>query len=186
MKPTSIVSLVATTLLGVGSAVWLNAGEERNKPWPKPTPPPPASSLFEPSPEPAQTSEEIDRDLAEHDDRIEREIELALDSKDPKRREAAFVFLLPELLQVSPKRATAMVDRQAPGDARDTLRTELTRQWIATDAGGAIAWIKSLDDEERDASARIAVAWIAPHDPKAALRLAHELGLRGRVSAASH
>jgi hypothetical protein len=185
MKPTSLVTLVVTTLL-VGSAVWLNAGEERpKKPWPKPTPPPPASAIFEPSLERAQTAEEIDRDLAEHDDRIERELELALDSRDPARREAAFVFLLPELLQVSPKRVTAMVDRQEPGNTRDTLRTELTRQWIATDPGEALAWIKTLNAEERRASARAAVAWIAPLDPKAALRLAHELGLRGRVNAAA-
>jgi hypothetical protein len=184
MKPTSIVTLVVVTLLGVGSAVWLSAGEERNKPWPKPTPPPEASQEFEPSPEPAQTVEEIDREIADHDDVIERELESSFDSPDPERREAAFVFLLPELLQLSPQRVTAMVERQQPGRARDTLRTELTRLWIATDAGEAIAWIKSLNDHERRASARTAVEWITPHDPQSALRVAHELGLRGRVSAA--
>jgi hypothetical protein len=168
----------------VGTAVWLSAGEKRNPPWPKPTPPPPASQDFDASPERAQTSEEIDRELSEHDARIEREIELALSSHDIARREAALVFLLPELLQVAPGRATALVARQQRGKARDTLRTELTRQWIATDVGGAIAWIKSLDDKERLASAMTAVAWIAPHDPDAASRLAEEFGLRGRVRAA--
>jgi hypothetical protein len=184
MKPTSIATLVVATLFAVGSAVWLSAGEKPNPRWPKPTPPPPASQDFNTSPEPAQTAEEIDRELREHDDRIETEIELALVSHDTARREAAFVFLLPELLQVAPGRVTAMVARQHRGKARDTLRTELTRQWIATDAGEAIAWIKSLDDEERLASAMTAVSWIAPHDPDAALRLAEEFGLRGRVRAA--
>ena len=184
MKPTSIATLVVATLIAVGSAVWLGAGEKRNPPWPKPTPPPPASQDFEASPERAQTTEEIDRELREHDDRIEREIELALSSPDTTRREAAFTFLLPELLQVAPGRVTALVARQHRGKARDMLRTELTRQWIATDAGEAIAWIKSLDDEERLASAMTAVTWIAPHDPEAAFRLADEFGLRGRVRAA--
>jgi hypothetical protein len=184
MKPTSIVTLAVATLIAVGSAVWLGAGEKRNKPWPKPTPPPPASQFFEDSPDRAQTVEEIDRDLREHNDRIEREIELAVVSHETARREAAFVFLLPELLQVAPDRVTAMVARQARGKARDTLRTELTRQWIATDASQAIAWIKSLDKEERRASATTAVTWMAPHDPDAAVKLANELGIRGHVRAA--
>jgi hypothetical protein len=180
MKPTSIVTLVVATLLAAGSAAWLIAGEPRNKPWPKPTPPPPASADFATSPERAQTTEEIDRDLREHDDHIERELELALVSHDAGRREGAFAFLLPELLQVAPGRLTAMLARQDPGKPRDTLRTELARQWIATDARAAIAWIKSLDHDERLASAKTAVAWIAPHDPEAAIRLAGEFGLHPR------
>jgi len=183
MKPTSIITLCLLTLIGVGSAVWLNAGEKL-KPYPKPTPPPPASPIFNESPERAQTAEEIDRDLREHDDRVEREIEKALLSDDAQRLEAAFVFLLPELLQVAPDRVTAMVARQAPGRARDTLCTDVTRQWIATDAGSAIAWIKSLDGDDRRASAMTAVNWIAAHDPEAAIRLADELGIRKRVTAA--
>lgn len=183
MKPTSIVTLVLATLLCVGSAVWLSASEKR-KPYPKPTPPPPASPIYHPSPERAQTAEEIDRDLLEHDSRVEREIELALVSNDAQRREAAFTFLLPELIQVAPQRVIAMVARQEKGEARNTLRTEVTRQWIARDAREAIAWIKSLDDAERRASAITAVAWIAPHDPIAARKLADELGVRGRATAA--
>jgi hypothetical protein len=180
MKPTSIVTLVVATLLAAGSAVWIVAGEPRNKPWPKPTPPPPASADFATSPERAQTTEEIDRELREHEDRILRELELALASHDAERREGAFVFLLPELLQVAPDRLTALMARLSPGKARDTFRTELTRQWIATDAGRAIAWIRSLEHDERIASAKTAVAWITPHDPEAAFRLADEFGLHAR------
>jgi hypothetical protein len=180
MKPTSIVTLVVATLLAAGSAVWIVAGEPRNKPWPKPTPPPPASADFVISPDRVQTTEEIDRELQEHEAGMLREFERALVSRDAERREGAFAFLLPELLQVAPDRLTALMTSLSPGNARDTLRTELTRQWIATDAGRAIDWIKTLDHGERLASAKTAVAWITPHDPEAAVRLADEFGLHVR------
>jgi hypothetical protein len=46
VKPTSFASIVIATLLAVGGAVWIGASvPPRRKPYPKPTPPPPASSI---------------------------------------------------------------------------------------------------------------------------------------------
>ena len=51
---------------------------------------------------------------------IELEIERALHGRDPQQREAAFTFVLPELIQVEPKRVVALFERQKPGEARET------------------------------------------------------------------
>ena len=67
-----------------------------------------------------------------------------------------------------------MMARQAPGETRDTLRTEVTRQWISRDATAATAWMKTLDDDERHASAVTAVAAVAA---VAALDLSHAIEL---------
>jgi hypothetical protein len=57
------------------------------------------------------------------------------------------------------------------------LRTEVTRQWISSDAPAAIAWMKTLNDDERHASAVTAVAAVAAHDLSAAIKLADEFGV---------
>lgn len=176
MKPIVIVILIAATLLGVGAAFWLGARDER-RPWPKPPPPPPPSPIYTPSTERAPSAEEIARQLRDHNQRVELEIERALVAADPRKREAAFTFLLPELIQVEPERVVALVARQEPGETRDTLRTEVTRQWMSRDAPAAIAWMKTLNDEERHASAVTAVAAVAAHDLSHAIELADEFGV---------
>lgn len=176
MKPTSIVTLVVITLLGVGTACLLNAREARLPRWPKPTPPPPPSPVYTPSTERVQTAEEIALMAEGHNQTIELEIEHALASGDAQRREAAFTFLLPELIQVDPKRVVEMLARQQPGKARDVLLHEIARQWIARDMSAATAWMKSLEASERRASAAAAVASMEFHDPVAARAVADELG----------
>ena len=46
MKPTSIATLVIATLFAIGTACWIGAREPpTRKPYPKATPPPPASPI---------------------------------------------------------------------------------------------------------------------------------------------
>lgn len=176
MKPTSIISLALITLLGVGTAMLLDARETR-KPWPKATPPPPPSPIYTPSREHAHSEEEIAALARDHNLRLEQQIELALVEGDAELREAAFTFLLPELVQVDPERVAAMVARQQPGEARDTLRNEVARQWIVRDPGGAVRWMKTLSEDERRASALTAIASIEAHSPAEAMALAKEFGI---------
>jgi len=177
MKPTSIITLVAATLAGIGTAFWLSASEARNKPWPKPTPPPPASPVFTPSKEHAPSAEEIERAAQSHYQQLELAIERSLVAKDPQQRETAFTFLLPELLQVEPQRVVALVAKQEPGEVRDLLRDEVARVWIQTDERAAVNWMKSLGEAERNSAANTAVAAIASRDPAGAIELADELGV---------
>ena len=176
MKPTSIVTLVAATLAGIGTAYWLSADEPR-KPWPKPTPPPAASPIFTPSKEHASTPEEIELAARSHNEQLALAIERSLVATNPQQRETASTFLLPELLQVEPKRVVTMVAKQEPGEVRDLLRDEVARVWIQTDKKAAIDWMKSLDDAERKSAANTAVAAIASRDPAGAIELADELGV---------
>jgi len=176
MKPTSIITLVATTLAGVGMAFWLGANEAR-KPWPKPTPPPPASAVFLPSKEQAPSVEEIELAASSHNQQLELAIERSLVAKDPQQRETAFTFLLPELLQVEPKRVVALMAKLAPGEVRNLLRDGVARVWIQTNERAATDWMKSLDEAERSSAAKAAVATIASRDPTGAIELADELGV---------
>jgi hypothetical protein len=181
MKPTSIVTLVLITLVGIGGAHWLNASETR-KPWPKPGPPPPPSPIYKDSNERVPTAEEIARMAYEHNAVLELEIQRALISRNLLQREAAFTFLLPELIQVDPGRVAAMVARQQQGEPRKTLRTEVARQWIARDPDGAIDWMTSLSQVEGRASAITAIEQVAPYDPSLASAIAEKFG----VSNADH
>lgn len=182
MRHTSIVTLVLAALLGVGAAFLLGA-EEPRKPWPKPTPPPPPSPIYTPSPEHAMSETEILRQSQEHNQRLEGEIVAALTGKDAQQREAAFTFLLPELVQVDPQRVVAMVANLEPGESRDTLRSEVTRQWIAKDPPAAVRWMKTLPEGERRASATTAVDSIAAHSPAEAKALAELFGVNPRCRA---
>jgi hypothetical protein len=176
MSRTSILSIVSVTLIAIGSAYWINAREAR-RPWPKPTPPPPPSPIYHESNERVQTEAEIERDAAEHTARLQWEIEQALAGKEADRREAVFVFILPELLQVEPERVIAMVASQAPGEARERLRTEVARQWVVRDLPAAARWMKTLEDRERRASAKAAISTLMPIDPSLASVLAKELSV---------
>lgn len=178
MKPTPIVTVITATLICIGAALLLGAKETR-KPWPKPAPPPPPSPIYHPSSERAQTEAEIAQLAGTRYQHIELEIERALQGRSSQQREAVFTFLLPELIQVEPKRVVAMFDRQKPGEARDTLRSEMARQWTVRDFDAAVTWMKSLDEHERRASAATAVDSIAPYAPAVAKRLAREFDLRG-------
>jgi len=180
MRRISIVTLVLVTLFGVGTALWLDAGEGR-PPWPKPTPPPPPSPIYTQSTEHAPSEAEIAELARGHNARLELEIENALAAKDAQRRETVFTFLLPELIQVDAGRVVAMVARQGPGEARDTLRREVTRQWIATDPDAAARWMKSLPESERRESAITAVESIFAHSPAEAAALADEFGITSTV-----
>jgi len=176
MRLTSIVPLLLATLIGVGAAFWLDAREAR-KPWPKATPPPPPSPIYTPSKEVAPDEAQIVEMAREHNQRLAYTIGQALAVKDAGRREAVFTFLLPELVQVDPDLVVAMVENLEPGEARDTLRTEVSRQWIARDPGAAIRWMKTLPEGERHASARAAVQSMIAHSPDEAAALAREFGI---------
>ncbi|MES1263358.1 MAG: hypothetical protein ABUL69_03305 [Peristeroidobacter soli] len=187
MKRISLITLIVAALVGVGTAVWLNADEPRKTPyWPKPTPPPPASQVFETSRERAPTAEEIAEAASSHDQQLELTIERALAARDPQQRETAFTFLLPELLQVAPKRVVATVKRQEPGEARDLLLDEVARLWIQTDVPTAIDWINSLEGGERMSAANKAVSVIAARDPAGAIELADKLKVGGDDGSLAH
>jgi hypothetical protein len=171
---TSILSIVSATLVALGSAYWIHARDAK-RPWPKPGPPPPPSPIYHESKEPAPTVEEIERDAAEHTAKLQWEIEQALAGKDASRREAVFVFLLPELLQVEPQRVVAMVANQKPGDARERLRTEVAKQWVVRDLPAAARWMSTLEDRERRASVKAAINTLMPIDPSEATRLVKEM-----------
>lgn len=163
-----------------GGVYYLHAKEPpaKRRPWPKPTPPPPASPIYEESKETALDADEIAAEAATHLQRVALTVERALHSNDRDAREAAFTFLMPELVQIEPALVVAMVAAQDPGEPRDTLRTELVRSWVSRDPDAAIAWIKSLDDHERRAAARVAIREVYPVSPEQAARIAKELGVR--------
>jgi len=174
MKPHSIITLVAAALFGVGAAYWSMSANESDRPRQNAASPPQPTSIYTPPPGRAQPGEDTARQARDHNQSLALEIERALVSANAQEREAAFNFLLPELIVADPARVVAMVARQEPGEARDTLRTEVVRQWISADAPAAIGWMKSLDAEERRASAATAVAVIAAHDMSKAIGLADE------------
>ena len=180
MKPTTISLVIGTALtliVAIGAAYRLDAREPR-KPYPKATPPPPPSAIFTPAKEPAPSAEDIERHAQEHAATLALEIERALYARDPHRRETAFTFLLPELLQFEPERAVDMVARQEPGEARDALRDEVARQWITRNPDPAISWLKSFENEaERRASAQVAVQTLAAVAPGQAIYVADQLGV---------
>jgi hypothetical protein len=178
MKPTSIATLVLATLVAIGTACWLGAREPpKRTPYPKATPPPPASPIYTPSRETAPSLEEIERDALENEPRLEAAIESGLHSRDATVREAAFTFLMPDLLQVAPGRAVNIYQRQKPGELRDILRMEIARQWITRDRDAAVRWIQSLDDPERRAAAWDAVRVLAPVAPDQAIFVADTFGI---------
>jgi hypothetical protein len=175
MKPVSLISIMAASLLAIGSALWLHAREIPRTPGPKSQPPPPMyASATQPVPSPGQ----IQHTEREHNAQLGLEIERALVSRDPQQRETAFNFLLPELLQAEPQRVTDLVARQEPGEARDLLRDEVARQWITRDRDGAIRWLKSFESTgEQQASARVAVQTLAATSPGEAIDVADQFGL---------
>ncbi len=171
MRTKVILAFVAFTLLAGGSAFFLEAGEQPRRPYPKATPPPPPSPIYTPSPDRVPTSEEVDLALAMRDDLQLAQLDRALGSRDPQAREAAFTFLLPALIQTVPRRVVDLLARQ-DGEARDTLRTELARQWITQDRDAAMRWMAALPPEERRVAAYAAVRTLADVAPDQAIHVA--------------
>jgi hypothetical protein len=137
----------------------------------------PAAPMHAPARERAPAAADTAREQRAQTDLLALEIERALVSRDSRQRETAFDYLLPGLLQAEPGRVVAMVARQEPGEARDTLRTEVARRWIRQDRDAAIAWLKSLDEPERRASATAAVESIAASAPAQAIDVADQFGI---------
>lgn len=123
-----------------------------------------------PAPQRASLTPERSRQVA-------LEIERALVSSDPHQRETAFNFLLPELIEADPARVVAIMERQHPGEVRDVLRDEVTRQWIRRDRDAAIDWMRSLDEADRKASATIAMRTLAASSPALAIEVADQFGV---------
>src|SRR4051812_39018047 len=158
VKALSIVAVTAVALFAAIGAAWRLDAREARKPYPKATPPPPASTVFRDLKEPVPDERQIEAQARDHNAQLERLIERALVARDPQQREAVFTFLLPELLQVEPERVVALVARLEPGEARDVLRDEVAQQWITRDRDAAIRWMKSFEDQgERVHSAQVAV-----------------------------
>lgn len=111
-------------------------------------------------------------------DQIALGIERALVARDPRQRDTAFAFLLPELIELEPLRLAAMVARQEPGETRELLRDEVVRQWIVRDRDAAVAWIGSLEaGSEREASATVAMRTLAATSPADAIEVADQFGI---------
>lgn len=120
---------------------------------------------------------EAEANAALQTEQLAAEIERALISADPSQRETAFNTLLPQLLQQQPGSVVAMVARQAPGEPRDALREEVTRQWIRQDRDTAIEWIDGLAEAERKASALTAMRTLAASSPAQAVAVADRFGV---------
>jgi hypothetical protein len=172
---TSLLSIVSVTLVAIGTAYWIHAREGR-KPWPKPTPPPPPSPIYHESNEYVPNEDEIAREAAEHTAHLEAQIEAAVLGNDPERHVAAYVFMLPELLQVEPQRVVSLFARLAPGHGRNRLRAEISRHWAVMDLRAAAQWLNSLDEPDRRAGAKVVIATLMPIDPLQATAFLKELG----------
>ena len=175
VKTITIVAVTAVALFAaIGAAYRLDAREAR-KPYPKATPPPPASDVFTDVKEPIPDEQQIEARARDHDAQIEQQIERALVARDPQQRETVFTFLLPELLQLAPERVVAMVARQQPGEPRDVLRDEVARQWVTRGRDAAIGWMKSLEDPaERLHTAQVSVDSLTAIAPEQAIYVAHQ------------
>jgi hypothetical protein len=175
---TIIAVTVAALFAAVGTAYRLDAREPK-KPYPKATPPPPASNVFAESKEPAMTEAQIEAQARDHNAQLAQQIERALVSRNPQQRETVFTFLVPELLQFEPALLVDMVARQQ-GEPRDALRDEVAQQWITRDRDAAIGWMKSLEDEaERRHAAQVAVDSLAAIAPEQAIYVAQQFEVGG-------
>jgi hypothetical protein len=201
MSRTSIISIVAVTLVAAGTAYWLVAGEaqdvpassaKRPKVWPKPTEPPPASPNYHEIKESLPSEEDVEREAAEHTAVLEYKIERALLAGNAQDREAAFVYMLPALLQMEPDRVLELMARLEPGDPRNMLRKEVAQLWVHQDTPAATRWMKSLDEPDRRATAIVAVTALAPFEPGQASAMARDFDVGGEemvrrlLSAAKH
>lgn len=178
MKKNSATTVLALVVLTLGTACSAEEeGYKRPKVWPKPTEPPPASPIYHDVDEKMPSEEDLEREAAELPGILEEGLEDALLGDDSARREAAIVLILPELLQVEPRRVTDLHARLKPGEPRRTLGTEIAQYWTSSDPVAAARWIRSLEGDERRSAAMTAVTTLAPWDPGVALQLADEFDL---------
>ncbi len=179
MKPSPILTIVFALLIAVSTAHCADSSESYQRPkiWPKPTPPPDASPVYHDVKERALTEEEIEDDAASYYPRLERQFTAGLKSSDAQKREAAMVFLLPELLQVEPQRVVNLHERLEPGATRDVLRTEVARLWANQDLPAAMRWMKSLEEREQRLAVYEAVDSLIAFEPGQAMSLIREFGL---------
>jgi hypothetical protein len=179
MKSPPVLTIVFALMIAVSTAHCGDSSEsyQRPKVWPKPTPPPDASPVYHDVKERAQTEEEIEDDAATYYSRLERQFTEGLKSTDAQKREAAMVFLLPELLQVEPKRLVDLHESLEPGATRDVLRTEVARLWANQDLPAAARWMKSLEDKEQRLAVYEAVDSLLAFEPGKATALIREFGL---------
>ena len=136
MKPVSLISIVAASLLALGGALVAACARNCRAAWIE-APATAADGRVSQATR-AQPPGRSSRPNASTTRSSRLEIERALVARDPQQRETAFNFLLPELLQAEPQRVVDMVARQEPGEARDALRDEVARQWITRDRDAAI------------------------------------------------
>ena len=175
MKSSTVLvsTAVAAVLIGGGIAYFLDGRETASAG---------AASASHPAAPDAPSGERVvpvdagEPASPERAQQLALEIERALVARDPQQRETAFNSLLPELMLAAPARVVDIVARQQPGETRDVLREEVTRQWIRLNRDAAIEWIGSLEDAERRASATIAMRTLAASDPAQAIDVADRFG----------
>jgi hypothetical protein len=181
MRLISLSTLALAMVFATSAALCMDSGHKPKRHYPKATPPPPPSPIYTESKEPVPDEKEIAQMAAGHYARLESELESAVLSRDRDRREAAFVFILPELVQQEALRVAGMLDRLPKGEPRDLLRKELTRNWVSQDSASAVRWMKSLPEHERRASAVTAVEELFAQNPAMAADVAKELGMANLV-----
>lgn len=170
----SLAALIA--VLTAVSAAHLLDTHDANKPHPQSAVQVP-TAIHSPMMQSAPPANVIASTAQERNRQLALEIERALVSRESHHRETVFNFVLPELLREEPDRVIAIVARQGPGEARDALRDEVTRQWITKDRDAAIEWMHSLDQRDRTASATIATRTLAAIDPAQAIAVADQFGV---------
>ena len=181
MRLISLATLALAAVFATSAALCMDSGQKPKRHYPKATPPPPPSPIYTESKEHVPGEKEIAEMASSHYARLESELESAVISRDRDRREAAFVFILPELVQVEALRVAEMLERIPKGEPRETLRKELTRSWVAQDPPSAIRWMKTLPDHERRASAAVAVDELIAYSPSLAADLAEDLGMSNLI-----
>jgi len=174
MKSSVLISAAVVAVLIGGGVAYFLGGRDARAPEAEETPP---SATHDAASTPRVPVEAAQSATPERSRQLALEIERALVARDPQQRETAFNFLLPELLRAEPARAVDIVARQEPGETRDALRDEVTRQWITVNREAAIEWIGSLEVMERRASATIAMRTLAASDPAQAIDVADRFGV---------
>lgn len=169
-----MVSAAAVVVLISGGVAYFLGGRDARVPEAEQPPLPAAHDTASTGREPVGAAPSSTPERAQQ---LALAIERALVARDPQQRETAFNFLLPELLRAEPARVVDILGRQQPGETREALRDEVTRQWITLNREAAIEWIGSLDEMERRASATIALRTLAASDPALAIDVGDRFGV---------
>lgn len=180
-----IVFWFVTAGLAVGLAVYVVSGltspgtsDEPTKEvafatlkFPTPPAPPQVSTTTLPEPAPVHRRDDPSQQL-------QLEIARALASADDGERERAYRQLLPQLIAIDPAALKRLVANYPGGIIREQLLRQTAHTWSAIDLQGAIAWAKSVSDEdERVAAASEIVAQVGQTDPGHAIQVSDALGV---------